>query len=265
MDASELIAAGNLDSALKQLKESLRNAPADPALRSLLFQLYCLVGNWSGALNQLEVLSELGPEHEMFAQVYKRVLKCEESRRRVASGAGQPVIFGEPEEWVGCLVQAVQILAGGNIDAAVALQQRAFEMAPASAGTLDEERFEWIADADSFLGPIVEVYVEGNFWWVPFSRIQSIKSEGPKFILDAIWLPVEFCWTNGGTAAGFIPVRYVGSEDSKDAACQLGRRTEWKAVSPDVYRGLGQRMFTTDIGDRPLLEFRKLELNPTSA
>ena len=218
MQASEFIAAGNIEAGLQKLKESIRNAPADPALRSFLFQVYSITGNWEGAATQLNVLSDLGADHEMFVQVYRRVLQCEVARRAVHAGNIKPVVFGEPSEWVSFMVQALQLLAKGEGAAAAELYARALDQATPSAGTLDGNRFEWIADGDSTLGPLLEVYVDGNYWWVPFERIQSIQSEGPKFVLDSIWMPVQFTWTNGGIAAGFIPVRYAGSDCSADSA-----------------------------------------------
>jgi len=259
MPLSGLIASGNLEAALQQVKQSIRNTPADPSLRSLLFQIYAITGNWEGAATQLNVLSDLGPENEMFAQVYRRVLRCEETRRAVHGGKVQPVVFGEPAEWVGFLVQAFRLFASGETAAAVELQQKAFEIAPPTPGKLDGNPFEWIVDGDSALGPLLEVYVEGNYWWVPFSRIQSISSEGPKYVLDSVWLPVEFCWINGGIAAGFIPVRYAGSEQSFDPACQMARKTDWSEIAPGCFRGDGQRMLMTDVGESPVLDFRKLE------
>ena len=259
MQISKLIAAGNMAEALAKLKQSIRSSPADSSLRTLLFQIYVITGDWEGASTQLNLLSDLDPGNEMFVQVYRRVLQCEVMRLAVFEGRANPVIFGEPEEWVGFLVQATQLLGKGEIAAAAELQSKAFELAPAIPGKLDGNRFEWFADADSALGPVLEAYVEGKYWWVPLSRIKEISSEGPKFVLDSVWLPVQFVWSNGGIAAGFIPVRYVGSERSADPALQLARKTEWNEIAPNFFRGKGQRSFASDSADVPVLDVRKLE------
>ena len=36
---------------------------------------------------------------------------------------------------------------------------------------MDGHGFEWIADADSRLGPLLEVILEGKYYWAPFCRI----------------------------------------------------------------------------------------------
>jgi type VI secretion system protein ImpE len=73
-----------------------------------------------------------------------------------------------------------------------------------------------------------------------------------------VWLPAQFHFANGGEAVGVIPTRYPGSEASPDPQIRLGRRTEWIERAPGVFAGLGQRVFATDGGDRPLLDVRTI-------
>ena len=74
--------------------------------------------------------------------------------------------------------------------------------------------FEWLADADSRLGPILEAVIDGRYFWVPLENIHQIVLEKPKDLRDVVWVPAEFMWRNGGTAVGLIPSRYPGSESS---------------------------------------------------
>src|SRR5581483_11661532 len=95
-------------------------------------------------------------------QIFQPVIQCEALRRGVFEGKLTPLIFGEPLEWVGLLVKALEHIGRGEFSAAAKLRQQAFEAAPASAGTLDGKPFSWIADADSRLGPILELILDGN-------------------------------------------------------------------------------------------------------
>src|SRR5260221_6018816 len=92
----------------------------------------------------------------LLAQIFTPVLQCEALRGEVFAGGRGPLVFGEPEEWVGLLVQANQLIAQGNYAASRELRERAFEAAPAVPGKLNDRDFEWVADADSRLGPILE-------------------------------------------------------------------------------------------------------------
>jgi type VI secretion system protein ImpE len=68
-----------------------------------------------------------------------------------------------------------------------------------------------------------------------------------------------FTWANGGEAWGHIPVRYAGTESATDGALRLARKTEWNAEGGDTFLGVGQRMFSTDTAEYPLLETRCIE------
>jgi type VI secretion system protein ImpE len=261
MNAEELIRAGRLSEALTALQAEIRQNPGDANRRIFLFQLNCVLGELEKALNQLQVVASLNAETMLLAQIFRPVIACEMLRRDVFAGKRTPLIFGEPEEWVGLLVQAAAQVARGEYEAAASLRSRAFEVAPASPGKLDGQPFEWIADADSRLGPLLEVILEGKYYWVPFTRISSVEIEKPSDLRDLVWAPARFTWTNGGAVSAHIPVRYPDTEKAEDAL-RLSRQTVWEERPGECFVGLGQRILTTDAGESPLLECKRIELDP---
>src|SRR5882672_1466442 len=157
MTAQECLAAAQPDEALIELQKEIRAHPEDPKLRIFLFQLHCALGNWPKALLQLQVIAGIDPDTTLLAQIFQPVINCEALRRGVFDGKLSPLIFGEPLEWVGLLAKALEHVARGEFAAAAELRNQAFEAAPASAGTLDGQPFAWMADADSRLGPMLEL------------------------------------------------------------------------------------------------------------
>ncbi len=262
MNSAELYQAGRLEEALVALQSEIRNRPEDPKLRIFLFQLDCLLGRYDKALTQLQVVASLTAETMMLAQIFRPVIASEVFRQEVFAGKRQPLVFGEPTEWVGLLVQAMQLIAQGELSAAAKLRNQAFEAAPASAGQVNQEPFEWIADADSRLGPVLEAIIEGSYYWVPFFRIQKIEMEKPSDVRDLVWMPAQFTWTNGGSTPGHIPARYPGTAEVPDDRLRLGRKTDWRQQPGETYLGLGQRVLATDANEYPLLECRTIELTP---
>ena len=121
--------------------------------------------------------------------------------------------------------------------------------------------FEWIADADSRLGPILELIVNGRYYWVPFSRISEIRLEEPEDLRDIVWAPAYLTWANGGETVGLIPTRYPGSEQSEDAHIRMARKTEWVEQADNFYVGLGQRVLATDVEEYSLLNVRHIALD----
>jgi type VI secretion system protein ImpE len=264
MQAVELAQAGRLEDALNALQSEIRSHPEDARRRIFLFQLNCILGRYEKALTQLQLIASLDAETMLLAQIFRPVIACEMLRREVFQGKRTPLIFGEPMEWVGLLVQAAQLTAQGQFAAAADLRSKAFEAAPASPGRLNGAAFAWIADSDSRLGPVLEAIIEGKYYWVPFARIRKIESQKPSDMRDLVWLPVSFTWTNGGAAPGHIPARYPGTEESLDGFLRLARKTQWRTEAGETYLGLGQRLLATDAGDFPLLECRSIELDPVT-
>ncbi len=265
MTAAELVRGGRLDDGLAALQAEIRQNPADQRLRLFLFQLDCILGRYDKALTQLQLVASLDAETMLLAQVFRQVIACELFRREVFAGKRTPLIFGEPLDWVGLLVQANALIAERRFPAAAELRVRAFDAAPATPGKIDERSFEWIADADSRLGPLLEVMVDGKYYWVPFCRVARVQIAKPDDLRDVVWAPAQFQWANGGTASGFIPARYPETENSHDEALLLGRKTLWNEAAKETFLGLGQRMFSSDGGDHPLLDVRTIELTPAGA
>ncbi len=260
MTAEELLKAGRLDECLAALQAEVRAHPADARLRVFLFQLLAVLGQWSRAMTQLNVAAELSPDCLLMAQVCRQLLNCEVFRAEVFAGRRGPLVFGEPGEWVGWLVQANSLLAGGHPAEAAELRDRAFEAAPASAGTVDGKPFEWIADTDTRLGPILEVVVDGRYYWVPFASLKRAHFEAPEDLRDILWLPASFVWANEGQSSGFVLARYPGSEGHPDAAVKLARKTLWDTTREGHACGFGQRMLATDQGEHAVTEIRDVVL-----
>jgi type VI secretion system protein ImpE len=92
--------------------------------------------------------------------------------------------------------------------------------------------------------------------------VQKIEIEKPSDLRDLVWLPVQITWSNGGMAPAHIPVRYPGTEETTDGPLRLARKTEWRTLPDDTFLGLGQRQFTSDLGEHALFECTTLELTP---
>src|SRR5262249_47675909 len=149
-------------------------------------------------------------------QSYRDALNCERLREEIFAGRRSPLVLGDPPEWLAGLLQALQLDAQGESVAARTLREQSFEGAPALGGRIDDAPFAWCADADERLGPVLEVVMNGRYYWVPFERIRSVKLEAPKDLRDAVWMPANLTWSNGGEAVGLIPTRYAGTATSND-------------------------------------------------
>lgn len=256
MSAEDHIRTGNLAEALAALESQVRADPASARHRIFLFQLLCVMGDWKRAIAQLKISAELDPGAVTMAQMYREAIICEVYRERVFAGEKEPLVFGEPQEWLAHLIEAQKHLAAGRASEAASARDLAFEMAPASPGNVNGTPFAWIADADSRLGPVLEVIVNGRYFWMPFTAIRSITSEPPADLRDYVWTPVTITLANSSDVVGLIPTRYAGTAASGDDAARLARKTEWTDAGEGAFVGLGQRLFATDAEDVAVLDLR---------
>lgn len=241
---------------LKELQDRIRREPQRADLRIFLFQLYCLLGEWGKAANQLAALEELDKEALPLVQTYREAVRCEVLRRDVFAGERTPLILGDPADWIAWMLEALKLAARGRHEEAAGLRQQALDAAPTSAGRLDDKPFAWIADGDSRLGPVLEAVVNGKYYWVPFHRLSRITIDPPVDLRDLVWTPATFDFVNGGSSVALIPTRYPGSEASNEDRIRLARATEWIELGGNAWAGSGQRMLVTDEGEYALLDIR---------
>lgn len=260
--AEAAIRAGAPRAALVSLTTAVKAAPAKAQLRIFLAQLLCVLGQWERAHTQLNVVAEMddaaGPMREMVGHA----LRCEKVRAAVFEGRRPPLLFGEPEAWLASLIESMLRAAAGEVALAHSLAASAFEAAPATRGQIDGQPFEWIADADSRLGPVLEAMVNGRYYWIPFTRLARVDIEAPTDLRDLVWLPAHLQFANGGEVIAMLPTRYPGSERSDDEQILMARKTEWRRDVSDTERwlGLGQRVLITDQGEHHILAVRSIAL-----
>ena len=261
MQAEEHLKNGNLDGALSALQEKIRGDAGNAKLRIFLFQLLCVRGDWNRAIQQLKVAAEMDPLAVPMAQTYREGIICEVYREKVFAGEKDPLIFGEPQEWIAWMLEALKANAAGKAEEAAALRGRAFEVAPTLSGRIDGAAFDWIADADMRLGPLLEVVVNGKYYWMPFTAIAEITFEDPADLRDAVWTPCTIKIANGGDFVALIPTRYAGTLEHGGPADKLARATDWRDIGAETFAGLGQRLLATNEGDTAIMDVRRIELD----
>ena len=165
------------------------------------------------------------------AQTYGEAVRCEAMRDDVF--AGQEVADDlRPARAVAGAADRVAAGRGQRRRRAIRGAARA---APSTrrrrrAATVDGRPFEWIADADSRLGPVLEAVINGRYYWVPFSRLIKIDFEPPEDLRDLVWMPAHLQFENGGESVALIPTRYPGSAASPDGLIALARKTVWEEI-----------------------------------
>jgi type VI secretion system protein ImpE len=234
MNAQELYRAGRLTEALAALSAEVRDNPSDARRRTFLFELLCFAGEYTRADKQLEVLGQGGPTSEIGVLLYRSALFAERQRQDLFGNGAYP----QPE---------------GTVETP-------------RGGVLNGKPFKFFSDADSRIGPRLELFAAGNYLLLPFEHIASIQIMPPARLRDLLWTPAAVRTTPSfkGTELGevLIPALSPFAWQNPDDAVRLGRATVWE--QPEGYDDqvpVGQKMWLADDEEIPFLELRSLEFN----
>jgi len=261
MDAT--LPPSSLEAEIAAVQQKIRAEPTNPKWRMGLFQRYCQAGRWQKALEQLQTYAGMsGAEGEAFAYAYRVALQQEQVRERVFRGETDPLLPDDADDWLRVLASTLKQPSAGTLSAGD-LRAQALQLAPTSSGTLDEQPFEWIADADSRLGPVCEAIVEGCYQWIPYSAIASIRISAPANLCDLVWLPagIQLRGNNEESRPALLPARYPWSDGLIDGHLR-SVLTTWEEQDADTWIGHGVRVLTTDRQEKSLLDIRRIDFDP---
>ena len=225
----EFFESGKLNEAIEALGVELREHPSDVQRRTFLFELLCFQGEYDRAEKHLHVLAGAGPDAQLGAVLYFSALHAERLRHDLFAKKEYPS------------VAAIEDSRGG---------------------TLNGKPFESFEDADPRVGPRLEMFAAGAYLWIPFAHIDSIELEAPRRLRDLLWMPAlvrtgpAFRDTELGEV--LLPVLAPFSFRHADDNVRLGRATDWHEEDGQSVPS-GQRMFSVDGEDMPILEIRKVE------
>lgn len=234
MSARELFQAGKLNEAIEALGVEVRDNPTDAKRRTFLFELLCFKGDYTRAEKHLNILADATKDSRVGAMLYFSALHAERLRQDLFEKKEYPVMPASTED---------------------------------RGGTINGQPFEALEDADPRIGPRLEIFAAGAYLWIPFEHIESIEMEAPKRLRDLLWAPAlvrtgpKFKEKELGEV--LLPVLAPFSWRSADDNVKLGRSTVWEETDGASYP-FGQRIFSVDGEDIPLLEIRKIEFAPAA-
>jgi type VI secretion system protein ImpE len=233
MNARELYQAGRLTEAIEALTAEVRSNPTDGQRRTFLFELLCFAGAFDRAGKQLDVLGQRGQEAAMGMLLYRAALHAEQTRQQMFAADQLPFTTRDP----------------GSV-----------------AGTLNGTPFASLVDADPRIGARLEVFAAGEYLWLPFEHIASIRIEPPKRLRDLVWTPAivrpSSTFKGGELGEVLLPALAPGTWRHADPQVQLGRVTDWHELPDGREAPIGQKLLLVDDEEVSLLEVRELEFTP---
>lgn len=259
MNASDLFKAGKLTEAIEAQIKEVKTNPGDQAKRLFLFEMVAFSGDLDRARKQIEALKYDEIELQTALVGYRLVLESEAKRRRLFTESLKPEFLTPPPDHVNWRLEAVNRLREGNFKEANDQLQAANAAAPLLKGKINGKPFEGIRDCDDLFGTVLEVFAQGNYYWVPLDQVEMIAMTKPRFPRDVLWMParLELPDSKGDV---FLPNLYYGSHQQTDPVIQLGRFTDWKQTEGGTTQGMGAKLFLVGDDSMPMLEWRNLQI-----
>jgi type VI secretion system protein ImpE len=259
MNARDLIKAGRLNEARKELIGEVKTSPSDPGKRTLLFQVLSFLGEWDKASRHLDTLAMQYPKMEVAVQGYRDLITAERARTKVVDLEADPSFLPETPPYFETYQSGLRELAEKDIEKARGLFDRADAMRPAITGTVNERSFEGFSDTDTLLSPFLEAFVHDRYVWIPFESIRELIIQPPKTLLDLLWNQAGITTWEGLTMNCHLPVLYPGSFDHEDEQVKLGRLTDWIPLGGPFSKGVGQHVFQIGKDELAILEIREVQ------
>lgn len=232
MNAAELYQAGRLDEAITALGDALRDDPADARRRTFLFELLCFAGLYERAEKQLDVLAQGDRDAQVGALLYRGALHAERTRQSMFEPGGLP--------------------------------PSAAAVRPVS-GTLNGQPFDSLADADPRIGARLELFVAGQYTWLPFEHVSTVRMEPPRRLRDLLWAPVVVRPSEQmrelELGEVLMPVLTTFAWRHADPLVRLGRITDVETLDDGDLAPVGQKVWLVDDREVPVLELRELVIN----
>jgi type VI secretion system protein ImpE len=265
MNADSLYRAGQLQAAIDEQIKAVKAAPADKGKRLFLFELLAFAGDIDRARRQIEAVTY--DELELESQVldYKKLLDAEQLRRRLFTEGLKPEFFTPPSEHIQKRLEAVNRLRENNLAEAGDLLAQAQDLTPPLKGQLNEKPFASLRDCDDLFSSVVEVMARGVYYWVPLDQVASLTMNAPRFPRDLLWVSARLEMANCAAGNVFLPALYPRSHEHADNQVKLGRLTDWQGPDSGPVCGVGLRTFLVDDDPVTLLEWRQLEISPSTA
>jgi type VI secretion system protein ImpE len=136
------------------------------------------------------------------------------------------------------------------------------------SGILNGTPFESLTDADPRIGARLEFFAAGQYTWLPFEHIETIRMLPPKRLRDMLWAPAIVrpaeAFRQMELGEVIIPAIAPLTWQYADGPVRLGRVTQWEPIDADTEAPVGQKLLLVDGEEFPILELRELTINASA-
>lgn len=247
-----------LDNEIVDLIAKIRKQPSDTNLRLALIQYYCITANWQKALSTIKNYLKINPKDENSKVLLEANIKSEIKRSQVFSGDLAPIMYPDCDENIFEHQKTLLTNYVQSVDSQ-ATTQLFLETYEQLNNTYSIELAEgesvsgsWV-DSDVRTAYVLEVFLQDQYYWIPFTSIQKIVFKNNEYLTDILWRRGEIHLTGDRVLPAFIPARYVMNDIDICDELKLCQKTDWQTYG-DLHIASGQKVLTNAEDDVSLLD-----------
>ncbi len=257
MTPRDALAEGNLTLAIALQQDAVAAAPTSAAARLFLFELFTVAGRLREANENLAAVASSSDKWPAVRRGFERILRAEYRRTHRHR---RPEFLKPPSAHVRRRWRMTEAVAQQNFAKAAQYVDSADTASPRIGGHVDGREFDGLRDTDDRFGSVFEVFLKGEYAWIPFEHVRKVRLAKAKGVLDVIFRPARLTLAAGEKVNAILPLTYPGSH-AAIGVLALGRETDWPEAG-GLAVGLGARVLMAGEEVVELGAVTQLELRP---
>lgn len=265
MDAEELFKAGKLTDAVEYQLAIVKKNPTDTKARFFLAELSAFQGDWDRADRQLDAIVLQSTGTPLLTLLFRQLIRAEIIREQVFTAGRAPELVVELDRECQLQLEMNTALRLNQSEQYSQLRERSKDIQATLNGSCDDQPFTIIQDLDDRFRGVAEILTaSGKYFWVPWQNIQSLEFAKPERPMDLVWRKATIAVDGGPDGEVYMPVRYPNPNAWTDED-KLGRGTQWQEHSEGIVTGMGQRMILIEEEGVPIMEIKRLSIEPSES
>jgi type VI secretion system protein ImpE len=259
---SEQLEAGDLDGAIENLTQQVRQRPTDTVARSQLAEMLCIAGNFERADRLLDALQHQDPNVAVGVALFRQLIRAEEARQAFYNECRLPEFLAPPSDEEQLYLRALVAAKDNDPRQAADLLADAEAKRQPLAGRVDGTTFDDMRDLDDVCATHIDVLTStGKFYWIPLRSIETVSLHKPEKYRDLLWRRAAVSVASGPDGEVFLPTIYAGGKTLPSALGRLGRQTDFVGGDGEPVRGVGLRSFIFGDEARSILDVAEIEFS----
>lgn len=206
----------------------------DVAVQLLVFELLAAQGRFAeaeawAARVSWAVAARVAPNPGVNATRLARLARSEALRAAVLDGDADDelrVLGADADDpAIKALRRAWEAVRAGDLDRADAFARESAATRPRRVARVGPLRADGLADADPLFGPILEVFADDRYFWIPWHAIASLSVAPPTRLHDTIWPAARVVLRDGNVGEVALPNYYPATFARGDDWQRLGLRS----------------------------------------